>query len=37
VVLSHAKVTKAVVTIHKPNAPIDLAFDDVSVTIERSR
>jgi dihydroneopterin aldolase len=37
VVLSHAKVTKAVVTIHKPNAPIDMAFDDVSVTIERSR
>lgn len=37
VVLSHANVAKAVVTIHKPNAPIDLAFDDVSVTIERSR
>ena len=37
VVMSHAKVVRAVVTIHKPNAPIDLAFDDVSVTIERSR
>lgn len=36
-VLAHPQVTKTVVTIHKPNAPIDLAFDDVSVTIERSR
>ena len=36
-VLAHDQVTRAVVTIHKPNAPIDLAFDDVSVTIERSR
>lgn len=36
-VLAHPEVTKTVVTIHKPNAPIDLAFDDVSVTIERSR
>lgn len=36
-VLEHSRVTKAVVTIHKPNAPIDLAFEDVSVTIERSR
>lgn len=35
--LAHAEVTRAVVTIHKPNAPIDLAFDDVSVTIDRSR
>ncbi|HUG08130.1 MAG TPA: dihydroneopterin aldolase [Acidimicrobiia bacterium] len=36
-VLGHPQVTKAVVTIHKPNAPLDLAFEDVSVTIERSR
>lgn len=36
-VLAHPQVTRTVVTIHKPNAPIDLAFDDVSVTIERSR
>ena len=35
--LEHSGVDKAVVTIHKPNAPIDLAFDDVAVTIERSR
>lgn len=36
-VLAHPQVTKTVVTIHKPNAPIDMAFDDVSVTIERFR
>ncbi len=36
-VLGHREVTKAVVTIHKPNAPLDLAFEDVSVTIERTR
>ena len=34
-VLAHPQVTKTIVTIHKPNAPIDMAFDDVSVTIER--
>lgn len=37
VVLSHDQVVRAVVTIHKPHAPLDLAFDDVSVTIERTR
>lgn len=36
-IMSHPQVSRTVVTIHKPNAPIDLAFDDVSVTIERSR
>lgn len=36
-ILAHPQVAKAVVTIHKPNAPIDMAFDDVSVTIERTR
>ena len=36
-VLAHPQVTRTVVTIHKPNAPIDMAFDDVSVTIDRSR
>lgn len=35
--LGHRQVIRTVVTIHKPNAPIDMAFDDVSVTIERSR
>lgn len=37
VVLGHDQVTKTVVTIHKPNAPLDIAFEDVSVTIERAR
>jgi len=35
--LGHEAVERVVVTIHKPNAPIEVAFDDVSVTIERSR
>lgn len=37
VVLGHPGVDKTIVTIHKPDAPIDLIFEDVSVTIERSR
>lgn len=37
VVMSHSQVARCVVTIHKPHAPIDMVFDDVSVTIERSR
>jgi dihydroneopterin aldolase len=37
VVLSHPGVTRAVVTIHKPDAPIDMVFDDVLVTVDRSR
>lgn len=37
VVLAHDKVERVVVTIHKPEAPIDVAFDDVSVTVDRSR
>ena len=36
-VLDHVEVEKAIVTIHKPQAPLDLVFDDVSVTIERHR
>lgn len=36
-VMSHPKVSGTTVTIHKPGAPIDLVFEDVSVTIERSR
>ena len=36
-ILAHPQVVRAVITIHKPNAPIDMAFDDVSVTIERTR
>jgi dihydroneopterin aldolase len=37
VVMSHPTVTRSIVTIHKPDAPIDLVFEDVSVTVERTR
>ena len=37
VVMSHPQVLRSVVTIHKPAAPIDLVFEDVSVTVERTR
>jgi dihydroneopterin aldolase len=36
-IMAHPQVTKSIVTIHKPDAPIDLVFEDVSVTIERTR
>ncbi len=36
-ILAHPEVLRARVTIHKPEAPIDAAVDDVSVTIDRSR
>jgi dihydroneopterin aldolase len=36
-VLAHPEAERAIVTIHKPDAPVDLAFDDISVTIDRSR
>lgn len=36
-VMKHEQVTRAIVTIHKPDAPIDLVFEDVSVTVERQR
>jgi 7,8-dihydroneopterin aldolase/epimerase/oxygenase len=36
VVLAHRAVKVAVVTIHKPNAPITVPFDDVAVTITRT-
>lgn len=35
--LSHPTVRWASVTVHKPEAPISVPFDDVAVTIERSR
>ncbi len=35
--LSHPPVDWASVTVHKPEAPITVAFDNVSVTIERSK
>ncbi|QTX05569.1 dihydroneopterin aldolase [Agromyces archimandritae] len=37
VVLAHDPVTEVEVTVHKPEAPIPVAFDDVSVTIVRRR
>jgi triacylglycerol esterase/lipase EstA (alpha/beta hydrolase family) len=36
-VLGGHEITRSVVTIHKPDASMDLVFSDVSVTIERSR
>ncbi|MBR20991.1 MAG: dihydroneopterin aldolase [Leifsonia sp.] len=36
-VLEHAAVHEVVVTVHKPHAPIRVSFDDVAVTITRSR
>jgi dihydroneopterin aldolase len=35
VCLADPRVIAARVTVHKPSAPIDLAFTDVSVTVER--
>ncbi len=37
VVLGHHLVEKVVVTIHKPDAPVEVALADVSVTVERKR
>lgn len=37
VVMSHPEVNRSVVTIHKPDAPMDLVFEDVAVTVERTR
>ncbi len=36
-VLAFDRVERVRVTIHKPNAPVDVALSDVSVTIERGR
>jgi len=37
VALSFAAVERVRATVHKPDAPIELAFDDVAVTVERDR
>ncbi len=37
VALAFRAVHQVVVTVHKPQAPIDVPFDDVSVTITRER
>ncbi|WP_326598404.1 dihydroneopterin aldolase [Streptomyces sp. NBC_01803] len=35
--LTHDAVREAEVTVHKPEAPITVPFDDVTITIKRSR
>lgn len=37
VALAHPPVTRTLVTVHKPSAPIAVPFADVSVTIERAK
>jgi dihydroneopterin aldolase len=37
VVLAHSAVRRTRVTLHKPSAPITVPFDDVSITVERTR
>jgi dihydroneopterin aldolase len=37
VVLAHAAASAVQVTVHKPHAPITVPFEDVAVTITRSR
>jgi dihydroneopterin aldolase len=37
VCLAHAPVQEAEVIVHKPDAPITVPFDDVTITIKRSR
>ena len=36
-VLAHDGVERAVVTIHKPEAPVEAVVEDISVTIDRAR
>lgn len=36
-VLSHDGVDRTIVTIHKPDAPVDVAVEDISVTVDRAR
>lgn len=37
IVLSHPAASATEVTVHKPQAPITVPFDDVSITIRRAR
>ena len=37
VALAHEPVQRVEVTVHKPSAPISVPFDNVAVTIERTR
>ena len=36
-ILDDPRIERVIVTVHKPQAPIKVAFGDVSVTIDRSR
>jgi 7,8-dihydroneopterin aldolase/epimerase/oxygenase len=36
-VLAESRVERVTVTVHKPDAPIPLTFEDVAVTVDRSR
>ena len=36
-VLAESRVERVTVTVHKPEAPIPLTFEDVAVTVDRSR
>jgi 7,8-dihydroneopterin aldolase/epimerase/oxygenase len=36
-VMQDERIQRTVVTVHKPEAPISVPFDDVSVTVERAR
>jgi dihydroneopterin aldolase len=36
-VLEDQRVERVIVTVHKPQAPISVAFGDVSVTVDRTR
>lgn len=36
-IMSHEKVEKVIVTVHKPNAPVAVVFSDISVTISRKQ
>jgi dihydroneopterin aldolase len=35
--LSHSRVDAVEITVHKPHAPIGIPFDDVTVTVRRTR
>jgi len=36
-VLDDPRIERVIVTVHKPQAPIAVAFEDISVTIDRTR
>ncbi len=36
-VLADSRVSRVIVTVHKPDAPLSVPFSDVAVTVDRSR